>query len=69
MSFPSPNEHRFITEMRQAGFTVNQFTFLNGLTVPTVYGSHIAVRQKTTVPIAWKQMGNQDIVYPVVSSK
>lgn len=62
----SPIEHRFVTEMRQAGFTVNQFTFLNGLTVPTVYGSHIAVRQKTTVPIAWKPMGNQDIVYPMV---
>lgn len=62
-------EQRFIHDMRQAGFTVNQFTFANGVTLPTVYGSHIAVRSKTTLPITWKPMGNMDIVYPIIDQE
>lgn len=62
-------EQRFINDMRQAGFTVNQFTFANGVTLPTVYGSHIAISNKTSLPIRWKPMGNLDIVYPIVENE
>ncbi len=63
----SPIESRFVRELREAGFTVNQFTFADGRTLPTVYGSIIAVRRKTTVPVAAKPMGNFEVVYPLVS--
>lgn len=62
-------EQRFTEEMRRLGYTVNQLTFMNGVTLPTVYGSHIAVRSKTTIPVAWKPMGNGDIVYPVIDAQ
>ena len=66
--YTNPIEQRFTDEMRRAGFTVNQFTFLNGHTLPTVYGSHIAVRSKTSLPVAWKPMGNGDIIYPLTET-
>jgi hypothetical protein len=65
----TPTEIQFVKELREAGFTVNQFTFADGQTLPTVYGSAMAVRRKTSVPIAAKPMGNFEIVYPLVSGK
>jgi hypothetical protein len=61
--------HQFVREMREAGYIVNQFTFSDGKTLPTVYGSAIAIRRKTTVPIQIKPMGNFEIVFPFVEEK
>jgi hypothetical protein len=62
---PTANQKTFIQEMRNAGFRMNWLTFLDGTTHPTVYGSFLAVRDKTSVPIQWKPMGNFQVVYPV----
>ena len=55
---------RFMDEARRAGFRVNWFTWMDGTTVPTVYGSIHAIQPKLSIPLRFKQMGNAHIVYP-----
>lgn len=62
---PTPTTAQFLMDMREAGFRVNWLTFLDGTTHPTVYGSPLAVRPKTVVPLAWKPMGNSWVIYPI----
>jgi hypothetical protein len=55
----------FVRDMRQAGLTVNDFTFMNGAKGPTVYSHIVVVKKHTQIPIGWKEMGNMHVIYPL----
>lgn len=55
----------FIHDMRMAGLTVNEFTFMNGVKGPTVYSHIVMVKKHTRIPIGWKEMGHLHVIYPL----
>jgi len=59
-----PYTIQFAKDLKKAGYTVNEFTFLDNRTVLATYALLQSIRRITEVPLEWKNMGHLQVIYP-----
>jgi hypothetical protein len=61
-----PHYIQFAQDLKKAGYSVNEFTFLDNRTVLATYALIQTIRRITTVPLEWKNMGYLQVIYPKI---